>query len=238
MSSPPSQKQAIDNSRTKRKDKPPALQSTWQTPRTSPDDRAGGEVADEDHPRQVWPPMARRSLSFSSSFLSQIRSGLDFSDVNAEPELPRSSSATSSLDPYYFGAGTPSESPIPSSSGAHLFLKTPEMQSTQHTQQEPVTPAKNPAAIDRRGLVGVGELATPRWTRDSRRTARGAGDVDEHLVDVEEESYNARDEESFVDAQEAPPDLPDSPWTIEAIDGEQDEEDVCTLKHAPSAPHC
>ncbi len=60
--------------------------------------------------------------------------------------------------------------------------------------------------------------------------------MDEHLVDVEEESYNARDEESFVDAQETPPDLPDSPWTIEAIDGEQDEEDVCTLKHAASAP--
>ena len=100
----------------------------------------------------------------------------------------------------------------------------------QSTQQDPITPAKDPAAIDRRGLVGVGELATPRWVRGSRRNARGAGDVDEHLVGVEEESFNARDEDSFVDAQETNPDLPDSPWTIEAIDGEQDEsEDVCTL---------
>ncbi|KAI0085397.1 hypothetical protein BDY19DRAFT_444646 [Irpex rosettiformis] len=201
MSSPPSQKQAIENSRSKKKDKPPALHSTWQTSSSTLGDRTGGgEVADEDDPRQ-------------------IRSRLDATDADAEHEFPRSTSATSSLDPYYFGAGTPSESPIPSSSGAHLFLKTPEMKSSY----EPVTPAKDPAAIDRRGLVGVGELATPRWVRDSRKVARGAGDVDEHLVEVEEESFNAREEESFEDAQETNPDLPDSPWTIEAIDGEQDE---------------
>ena len=33
---------------------------------------------------------------------------------------------------------------------------------------EPVTPGRDPAAIDRRTLVGVGELATPRWARGAR----------------------------------------------------------------------
>ncbi|KAI0688750.1 hypothetical protein BC835DRAFT_285298 [Cytidiella melzeri] len=96
------------------------------------------------------------------------------------------------------------------------------MQSTH----EPVTPAKDPAAIDRRGLVGVGELATPRWVRGSRKDARGAGEVDEVHVDAEDDDFDVRGEESFVDAQEKNTDLPDSPWTIEAIDGEQDESDV------------
>src|SRR6266699_3216518 len=31
---------------------------------------------------------------------------------------------------------------------------------------DPLTPARNPASIDRRALVGVGELTTPRWAKD------------------------------------------------------------------------
>ncbi|KAL4074596.1 hypothetical protein V8B97DRAFT_1868854 [Scleroderma yunnanense] len=71
----------------------------------------------------------------------------------------RPASATSSLDPYYFGAG---DSP------------------------------------DRRGLVGLGELATPR--RQSQ-----VDDTDDVVVVS---------------------DPPDSPWTIEAVDGEDDELEV------------
>lgn len=32
---------------------------------------------------------------------------------------------------------------------------------------EPQTPSRDPSAIDRQGLVGVGELATPRWASDA-----------------------------------------------------------------------
>lgn len=89
-----------------------------------------------------------------------------------------------------------------------------------YLHRDPVTPGRDPAAIDRRTLVGVGELATPRW-------ARGARNDDSEFVpqerveEVQEEE--GVDEEGFDDTQE--PDHPDSPWTIEAVDGEQDEQD-------------
>lgn len=69
---------------------------------------------------------------------------------------------------------------------------------------EPITPARDPASIDRRGLVGVGELATPRWTRAPRV------DDDEDQADLALNSDN-RDYEQ---------EDPESPWTIEARDGE------------------
>jgi len=74
---------------------------------------------------------------------------------------------------------------------------------------EPVTPARDPASIDRRGLVGVGELATPRWTRGLRT------DDDEDQVD------SALDNDNGDYEQEDP----DSPWTIEARDGETESVD-------------
>lgn len=75
---------------------------------------------------------------------------------------------------------------------------------------EPVTPAKNPASIDRRGLVGVGELATPRWTRSER-----IGEVD----DAGKMSPFSAVE--VVVSEHSPDDKRGSPWTIEAV-----EEDV------------
>jgi hypothetical protein len=74
---------------------------------------------------------------------------------------------------------------------------------------EPITPARDPASIDRRGLVGVGELATPRWTRAPRV------DDDEDQVDLAFNNDN-RDYER---------EHPDSPWTIEARDGETESVD-------------
>jgi len=71
---------------------------------------------------------------------------------------------------------------------------------------EPVTPARDPASIDRRGLVGVGELATPRWTRAPRV------DDDEDPVDLAPNNDDGDYEQEH----------PDSPWTIEARDGETD----------------
>ena len=74
---------------------------------------------------------------------------------------------------------------------------------------EPVTPARDPASIDRRGLVGVGELATPRWTR-APRVDDGEDRVDLTLND-DDGDYEQED--------------PDSPWTIEARDGETESMD-------------
>lgn len=78
----------------------------------------------------------------------------------------------------------------------------------RHYVSDPVTPARDPAGIDRRGLVGVGELATPRWTRAPRAD-------DEDLFTRPEPL-----EEEAEDLDEL--DSPDSPWTIEAVDGDGD----------------
>ncbi|KAJ3796768.1 CMGC/DYRK/DYRK2 protein kinase [Lentinula aff. detonsa] len=118
----------------------------------------------------------------------------------------RAGSATSSLDPYYFGIRSPSDSPVPPLPTSGAFTsRTPD----RSPLQEPYTPAKDPSSIDRRGLVGVGELTTPRWTR----TEQAAEWRPASIVAPENE----------VDEQ----DMPDSPWTIEAVDGETSErEDV------------
>ncbi|KAF8334204.1 uncharacterized protein EI90DRAFT_523734 [Cantharellus anzutake] len=81
-----------------------------------------------------------------------------------------SSSASGFLDPYYFSIPSPAES-----SPVSLHPETSETPRYQWQQSskrgcliEPKTPGRDPAAIDRTHLVGVGELTTPRWakTRD------------------------------------------------------------------------
>lgn len=97
---------------------------------------------------------------------------------------------------------------------------------------EPVTPGRDPATIDRRTLVGVGELTTPRW-------ARGARSDDFEFVAQEERVDELDDEEGVeVDMPEddLERDLSDSPWTIEAIDGEQDERTEVSMAHI--LPQC
>ncbi|KAJ7470446.1 CMGC/DYRK/DYRK2 protein kinase [Mycena latifolia] len=126
-----------------------------------------------------------------------------------EPEYPppRSASTTSSLDPYYFGI---SDSPVPPLPTASINLSTTPEQ--LHTS-EPVTPARDPAMIDRRGLVGVGELTTPRWTR----AGHNKEDTVTPVLDPLGESFED------VGPEDDRPDAPDSPWTIEAVDGEMSE---------------
>ncbi|KAJ7490045.1 hypothetical protein B0H11DRAFT_1051727 [Mycena galericulata] len=147
-------------------------------------------------------------------------------DLEPEYSLPRSASATSSLDPYYFGL---SDSPVPPlPTGALHLSTTPD----QLQPNDPVTPARDPAMIDRRGLVGVGELTTPRWTR--------AGHNKEDTVTPGLVSLG----EGFEDGGpgEDRPDAPDSPWTIEAVDGEMSDRDELldvnstprTLRERPS----
>lgn len=97
--------------------------------------------------------------------------------------------ASASLDPNYFG----------------------------HAAATPATPAKDPGSIDRRGLVGVGELATPRWTKHNN--------LDQHSQRPESETPDSDDP-------------PDSPWTIEAVDEEPSElkEEVNHASVSPSLP--
>jgi hypothetical protein len=81
---------------------------------------------------------------------------------------------------------------------------------------EPTTPARNPASIDRRGLVGVGELATPRWARSEREHGSRHDDT-EHLsflVGVE------------ADMPEDAPDPESDIWSLNAIESEGNEHDV------------
>jgi dual specificity tyrosine-phosphorylation-regulated kinase 2/3/4 len=86
--------------------------------------------------------------------------------------------------------------------------KTPE---TRPVTLDPVTPHRDPSKIDRRVLHGLGELATPRWTRS--------------VANREDDSYALDQDELEPPLHEEPEEGDsDSPWTIEAIDGEEDEE--------------
>ncbi|KAK2467104.1 hypothetical protein APHAL10511_001362 [Amanita phalloides] len=88
--------------------------------------------------------------------------------------IPRPPSASDALDPYYFGCHS--------------------------TSPRPPIPRTPPTSIDRRALVGVGELTTPRWA-----------------------SHKGNDHFHFVVPAGPDPDDPDSPWTIEAVDAELSE---------------
>jgi dual specificity tyrosine-phosphorylation-regulated kinase 2/3/4 len=128
--------------------------------------------------------------------------------------VSRSNSATSSLDPYYFGIQSPSDSPVsPLANGPIHLSTTPD----QRVMNDPITPARDAAMIDRRGLVGVGELTTPRWTRAERTSQEESPDQEEGFEVVVPEDIGDEDE-------------PDSPWTIEAVDGESsDKEEVSEI---------
>ncbi|KAI9569102.1 hypothetical protein HD554DRAFT_2204797 [Boletus coccyginus] len=135
--------------------------------------------------------------------------------ADALPDSPaRPPSATSSLDPYYFG--TQSDSPA-------MLSVTPETRT--HSDSSPLTPARDPANIDRQGLVGVGELATPRWGRLLQRPHENPGDDGDSPPDVLCEEDSAE-----VVAPDHEHDGPDSPWTIEAVDGELDDHDQPDVK--------
>ena len=83
-----------------------------------------------------------------------------------------------------------------------------------------MTPVRDPANIDRQGLVGVGELATPRWGKLFRRPS----DDDNAALDILQEEDSAE-----VVVPNVEPDGPDSPWTIEAVDGEDELDQVFPL---------
>lgn len=138
--------------------------------------------------------------------------------ADSESEIPRSTSATSSLDPYYFGTTSREDSPAQANVYTSKESTTPESRRVN----EPTTPARDPAGIDRKGLIGVGELATPRWGRPPQQDPED----EEREDDIEEEV----EEGIELEAPDEEQDGPDSPWTIEAVNSESDEkEEVCSI---------
>lgn len=75
---------------------------------------------------------------------------------------------------------------------------------------------EHPAEIDREALVGVGDLTTPRWTQFTRFTTEK--NTQNELADM---SFNQQLVSQDADGH-SDEDLPGSPWTIEAIDGDVD----------------
>ncbi|KAG8745334.1 hypothetical protein FRC10_008351, partial [Ceratobasidium sp. 414] len=139
----------------------------------------------------------------------------------AEDKARPTSVASSEFDAYYFSVPSPNQSRRASLAPEDPYIQ-PGLEPAQEHQGTvkarnrlsfnrtslliPDTPVRDPASIDRRALVGVGELATPRWTvtRDSRAISHHDPNVhradDHHL-----QSHTPGDE-------------PPSPWTIEAVD--------------------
>lgn len=138
------------------------------------------------------------------------------SNIDNPPQISRSTSATSSLDPYYFGLPSRSGSPIPALPTGTL---SPISDSRSRSVNPPSTPASDPALVDRRALIGMGELATPRWARPSHSQAEFVGQPN----DSKGFEILSRSEQNLEDGA-------DSPWTIEAVDGESSErEEVCSI---------
>ncbi|KAH9483849.1 Dual specificity tyrosine-phosphorylation-regulated kinase 4 [Psilocybe cubensis] len=228
MSAPPSPRIGHSpkrNSSTKKRDRPEALEIPGEDRKAVSDGEIRYEreylVPEDKNTEEV---IYNSAFSEGTSLIVAQRQQFtlnvtipDGTPMEREQTLSRPTSSTSSLDPYYFGIQSESESPsapLPSAN-TYLTATTPDHQ----RPIEPTTPARNPAAIDRRGLVGVGELATPRWARE------GSTDRDDTVLDAEAEGYDVVPN----DGEEE--DHPDSPWTIEAIDGESSErEEVSNLQ--------
>ncbi|KZT20255.1 hypothetical protein NEOLEDRAFT_881230 [Neolentinus lepideus HHB14362 ss-1] len=235
MSAPPSPhtaQVASSKGQSKRRDRPPALELTDVKAASDGDVRYERAGAVDTRKSQQQVCFSRQSpTSRASTRSTQPRfyvSAVNENGTMSEPEQPRSASATSSLDPYYFGMHTPAESPAIPVPDLPFLSKTPE--SLPQVPTEPVTPVRNPAAIDRKGLIGVGDLATPRWTRPGRVPSEELLESPE-LPGHHEEHYSIINGEGPEDD-----DGPGSPWTIEAIDGELDDQaELEDIKFVPRA---
>lgn len=160
----------------------------------------------------------------------------------SERDGPRSTSAaSSSLDPYYFTARTPADSPLPPMPPPPLPAMLPRTPDAVVAPMVPITPARNPADIDRRGLVGVGELTTPRWIRTTHRPETEDEDRQDTIKEEEREDFEliTRDDVGEENAEDDDAERDGSPWTIEAVDEARDDfkdeliepsqEEVCLL---------
>ncbi|KAG8827038.1 hypothetical protein FRC19_006006 [Serendipita sp. 401] len=163
----------------------------------------------------------RKERPPSLSLSSQER---DSNDSTADQPRPSMGSFTSnsSLDPYYFTATIPR--PIISSTPEPMPVthSAATQNSNVDTIYEPKTPSSHPSTIDRAGLVGVGELTTPRWTTRAEFNSRSTPwkSLDFSLVKVDEDNSHLAPKETMQEVnQEQDNDLDrSSPWTIEAVD--------------------
>jgi dual specificity tyrosine-phosphorylation-regulated kinase 2/3/4 len=197
-------------------DSPPVQESKFKLDHPSGNDSPNHQVSSSinyaiSRPHKSLQLRVHVSKAASTDDLSQVEADQDF--------ISRPGSATSSLDPYYFGAQTPSDSPAPQLPEPIFLSTTPETR-LPHEPLPPLTPARDPASIDRKGLVGVGELATPRWGKSVRRGEENHDNEDDNVLDVLQEEDSAE-----VTVPHLEHDGPDSPWTIEAVDGEFDDMD-------------
>ncbi|KIK56116.1 hypothetical protein GYMLUDRAFT_87392 [Collybiopsis luxurians FD-317 M1] len=152
-----------------------------------------------------------------------IHPNLNIEPVPAEDDRPSDSgypqlrtSLSTSLDINHSGFQSHLDSPVPPLPATGPFTsRTPD----RSPLQELYTPAKDPSTIDRRGLVGISELTTSRWIR-TEQTAQSIPVLSDQEVD-EGNQYCAAAPGNEDDEQ----DEPDSPWTIEAVDGEMSDRD-------------
>ncbi|KAI6019703.1 hypothetical protein F5J12DRAFT_925847 [Pisolithus orientalis] len=144
--------------------------------------------------------------------------------VDEPTGLSRPVSATSSLDPYYFGAQTPSDSPPPPSPPTPPPSSAQRQPRSSHTKP-PADPRKRPGQHRPHG---------PRWRRRTDNSIAGT----KYIVHSRQ-SNQSQDEDCLLEEEDAAAvmvaenlenDAPDSPWTIEAVDGESDDKDEHHLK--------
>ncbi|CCA70214.1 hypothetical protein PIIN_04153 [Serendipita indica DSM 11827] len=159
----------------------------------------------------------RKERPPSLTLSSQEHGGTQGASDHPRPSLG-SINSHSSLDPYYFTAtiarpvisSTPEPRPEPN-------IPPTSSYGDIEPAQEPKTPATHPGSIDRAGLVGVGDLTTPRWTSRTDASSRNHPwrSLDFDLVPPKEDSeplapQGAQEQDNDVDRS--------SPWTIEAVD--------------------
>ncbi|KAG8853390.1 hypothetical protein FRB96_008180 [Tulasnella sp. 330] len=233
----------------RRRERPPTLDLAPSMPPRQPD-RSGGN---SDRERE------RRQHSRAPQQHSEPPSSFPGGNPDNRRSQARTSSSTSSsaLDAYYFSNPTPNPSPPPEMAQPMQLTipKTPDFMSSSHhssvTRHDPQTPARDPSAIDRRGLVGVGELATPRWVQStsSRRAWEGkeqtvaeegepAGDnaEDTNVVwdDADDGAGNTWANEQHEEPQ-APPPLPHQEPISQPLVAPRRKSDISrSLRHKPS----
>jgi len=215
---PPLLSHAHDKSSPKRKDRPPALEILdTSAPPSHPPDRHHSPDDTMSQPEQVMAPLSSSHPTLLT--MSQLHADQSIDDLHIH--LPsRSTSATSSLDPYYFSVRSPSGSPAPPLPDSAQSRRTPE---TRQVINDPVTPHRDPSKIDRRVLHGLGELATPRWSRSVANRDDGV-----HGLDQDDLEPALPEEPEDV--------LSDSPWTIEAVDDEDEDEERDEVLFSPRIP--
>ncbi|CEL51955.1 dual-specificity tyrosine-(Y)-phosphorylation regulated kinase [Rhizoctonia solani AG-1 IB] len=166
---------------------------------------------DMDHRRQER-KSSRHSIRIETGSTNPPSNARLQTDDKTRP----TSVASSEFDPYYFSAHSPNQSrrasiapeevpPEPAQEHQSTVKARNRLSINRTSLLIPDTPARDPGSIDRRGLVGVGELATPRWTvtRDARAVSHGHH---EHHHDNSHPPHTPGEE------------VPNSPWTIEAIE--------------------